>query len=491
MNRFASRLLLAVAAILLTLLAVAGVRKLLDGRRSPPRLTELTREDRQRLAEELLEVGGAGYTPAWFEPQVGYTLVPNAELTLWNDTFKSNEIGYRAPRLRKPPGTFRVVLVGDSWTYGLGVSAAETFSARLEALAAGLMPEGPRVETWPLALPGYNTMNEVAALEIFFDWLQPDSVVLCPTLNDNDSNFFVLPSGSPKRPEGDFVDRFGHDHWLSFQYRFLSSYLWRQRWKQAMTAIRETELWLAEREVPFLLFFVAFWEPPIVHDLVSEAGIEAPYLIAPKEMVGGRWSGPKPWGHGTPEAYEVYGRMLYRGLGERLGWPSLAVDPGLDPEVAELFPRPPAGDWARRAHEVALDYSRQVPTRFEPGTDHRPCAGNMDCSNGLMGRRTTLLLRRVEGARTLAVEVERIEQETALYPLRITASIPTAGGGASITTTVPAAGPKRHRFHLDLPADVEPGEVMAVQLRAERATLAPRLMAPRTVHVMLLEQESR
>ena len=485
-----ANLLLALLSFTATVALALGALKLLQPRLSQTELADLSLDDRRRLAEEILDVGGTGYEAALYEPAVGYTLKPSSELSLWGDTFTSNELGFRAGPARKPEGVFRVVFLGDSWTYGMGVAQSEAFPERLAALANRMMPGDAEVEAWPVALPGYNTLNQVAALEIFFDRLQPDAVVLCPTRNDNDSSFVPSPTGMPRRPSGDYSDRFGNDHWLSFQSRFLSSFLWRQRWGQSFSAIRQTERWLADRNVPLFLFFVAYWDPAIVHDFVRESDIRAPYLILPRKMVGGQWSLPAPWYHGTPAAYEIFARMLYRGLAVDLGWPPLDLDPEKDPHPAEAFRQVPPGDWRRSAREVALEGSREVPTRFVPGDKPLSCAGAMDCATGLMGRRTTILVRRTRRARRLAIEVERIAEPTRLYPLLLTASIPAPGGGTESSTTVPAEGPKRHRFLLDLPAEVEPGEILEVQLRAERATLPPGQRALRSLHVVRIEQES-
>ena len=48
--------------------------------------------------------------------------------------YAHNSLGWRGPDVSrpKPPGTFRILGLGDSFTYGAGVDAAETYLARLE-----------------------------------------------------------------------------------------------------------------------------------------------------------------------------------------------------------------------------------------------------------------------------------------------------------------------------------------------------------------------
>jgi len=85
----------------------------------------------------------------------------------------------------KPPGTRRVLVLGDSVTAGLGVAWEDTFVHRLEdELNAG--PGTGPVEVIAAAVPGWNTVAEwkyFAAEGIRFD---PDSVVLLYVSNDNE-----------------------------------------------------------------------------------------------------------------------------------------------------------------------------------------------------------------------------------------------------------------------------------------------------------------
>ncbi len=451
---------------------------------------DLLQEDRQRLIESFLETTGRSYTPAWYEPELAYTLHENQELTAWADTFQSNELGFRAPAVAKKDGVFRILFVGDSWTYGMGVSEQEAFPAQLAKLANEMLPEGrDRVEAWSLALPGYNTFNQLSGLEIFFDRLEPDAVVLCPTRNDNDSNFFVMPNGTNKRPAGRFVDRFGHDIGRVYRFRFLASYRWMERWQKAFDRIRRTEIRLAQDKIPFHMFFVAFWEPAVIHDFVGRAGIQAPYLIAPPEMVDGEWRGTTQWRHGTPEAYTLYARMLYRSLAPQLGWPQLAMDPEKDPLQAEVFPSLPAGDWRQATDKLLREWSERVETRFRPGqVRDGHCLGEIDCVSGLMGRKSAIVLRRREGARSLRITIAPLTEPTYLYPLELRASIPTAGG--EVATSIEVSGAEQQSFELSLPAerDLSAGEVLELELRADAATMAADVLALRSLTVVEVEQ---
>lgn len=97
---------------------------------------------------------------------------------------------------RKPPGTFRILVLGDSFSVGYGVSADETYPKRLEALLDARFRGRPRFEVINAGVDGYSTRDELAYLENYGLAYRPDCVVVGLYLND------VLPSlGEPKGAE--------------------------------------------------------------------------------------------------------------------------------------------------------------------------------------------------------------------------------------------------------------------------------------------------
>ncbi|HYU31734.1 MAG TPA: GDSL-type esterase/lipase family protein, partial [Thermoanaerobaculia bacterium] len=286
-------------------------------------LDSLGPEERQALLDEMIAVSPGAFAPAYFEPAVGYTL-RRGKITAWTDTFRANEIGYRTVSLTKakPAGTFRVVFLGDSWTFGLGIREAETFPRRFEEIARQLgAGGGRRVQAVNLGMPGYNTANEIAALDFFWERVRPDAVVLCPTGNDADSSANVLANGSLTR-QGVERDAFGEDHSLVFRAHLVDSFKFRRRWRANFQAIRELEARLRARGVPLVLFFTATWDEPFAHALVREAGLTTPYVVTPRVLASPRWRNPAPWGHGNASANRLYGAMVYKLVAETLGWPA-------------------------------------------------------------------------------------------------------------------------------------------------------------------------
>jgi hypothetical protein len=100
-------------------------------------------------------------------------------------TYRVNSGGFRdfdAP-LAKPAGVRRVVVLGDSVTYGTGVDLKNTLPKQLELALRELCP-GQAVEVLNFGVYAYNTRQEVALLEYRALQYQPDWVLLVATVTD-------------------------------------------------------------------------------------------------------------------------------------------------------------------------------------------------------------------------------------------------------------------------------------------------------------------
>ena len=484
-----------IVRVLLGLAATAVVAALLCGwgwhRAATRRLDvrELSPEQRQSLTEEIISTSPGTHEAAWFEPRIAYTLKRGRKISAWNDTFTTNELGYRTGPAAKAPGTFRVVFVGDSWTFGLGVKEEESYPKVFERIANQASGLDRRVEAWTLALPGYNTLAETAALWFFFERLRPDAIVVAPTRNDNHSMSSVLPNGSATR-SGVRRDGFGDDHVVTYQVG-VNSHRFLARWRRCFHELRVTERHLQKLGIPLMIFFIARWEEPFPHRFVQESGLESPYLIAPIELTLGEWRNPPPYGHANPAANRLFGRMIYQGLAEVLGWPRLSLA-GDNSDVALHHRPPPTRDWIAVSKETLAENTRRhIPESFRPSPEARlMCAGPMDPATGLMQRATTVLVRKAEGARRLRIAVRRDSALPSLYPLQLTVSLPSPSGGSRVVTTVPAEGSPVHRFTLAIPEDVVPATALDVVFRAARTAAAPRVLAPRSVFIESIDQDT-
>jgi len=138
--------------------------------------------------------------PSEFEDIV-YELKPKLDGTFRGRPVRTNSLGMRGEEcsLRKPSQVYRVAGLGDSHMFGWGVGQDETYmhlvEQRLNASAA-MARGGRRYELLNFAVPGYNTVMEVATYEHRAMAFAPDMVLLHFVGNDFGlPHFMQLPRG--------------------------------------------------------------------------------------------------------------------------------------------------------------------------------------------------------------------------------------------------------------------------------------------------------
>ncbi len=115
------------------------------------------------------------------DPERVYELKPNIYTCFKNVPTRTNAEGLRAERSYqrpKPPGVYRVLLLGDSFTFAWGMTYEQTFGALLERDIAREVPSGLAVEVINLGTPGYNTWQQAAAFRSTGSSYQPDCVLV-------------------------------------------------------------------------------------------------------------------------------------------------------------------------------------------------------------------------------------------------------------------------------------------------------------------------
>ena len=136
---------------------------------------------------------------AGHEAYLRYTIGPMWEGTLYEYTLKSkryklmkanahtrsygadvrtNDLGFRDVRASIPPkapGEFRIIVIGDSITFGPGLEYDQLYTSRL---AAALRRSRPEVRVINLSVEGYNIIQYEAVLEEVGLGLQPDMVLV-------------------------------------------------------------------------------------------------------------------------------------------------------------------------------------------------------------------------------------------------------------------------------------------------------------------------
>jgi len=106
------------------------------------------------------------------------TMKANAHVRVFGADVRTNELGFRDQRASVPPkqpGEFRIVVLGDSFTFGPGVEYDHLYTSLLEARLRRMHPE---VRVINLAVEGYNIIQYEAVLEEVGLALQPDMVLV-------------------------------------------------------------------------------------------------------------------------------------------------------------------------------------------------------------------------------------------------------------------------------------------------------------------------
>jgi lysophospholipase L1-like esterase len=116
-----------------------------------------------------------------------FRLPPHMQGLYQGVTISTNALGLRDREVeRKQNGELRILLLGDSITFGYGVPAEETFGRRLESILTARL--GRKVTTVNAGMGGFNTVQEYALLERYVSTFDPDVVTLLYIPNDIDVN---------------------------------------------------------------------------------------------------------------------------------------------------------------------------------------------------------------------------------------------------------------------------------------------------------------
>ena len=177
------------------------------------------------VLELALRLLWSGYYPKWdpqrpwdefdFHPVRGYTPGPgvvhfdrNREYQVW---LRHNSAGFRSPEIAReaPPDRTRLMVVGDSQTYGTGVENDEAYPAVLERL-------DPSLQVINAGVPGYGPDKQLLLLRETIGTWSPDLVVLAffwndlfdarqaeynrPVLRDGKVHFVPPEPASPEHP---------------------------------------------------------------------------------------------------------------------------------------------------------------------------------------------------------------------------------------------------------------------------------------------------
>jgi len=103
----------------------------------------------------------------------------------WGHKVINNRFGFREKEfvVPKPTGLFRIMILGDSLTWGAGLAPEQRYSDLLEKLFTEAVPQQP-VEVLNFGFPGGPTVKERDLLEELNEEVEPDLIVVGFCVND-------------------------------------------------------------------------------------------------------------------------------------------------------------------------------------------------------------------------------------------------------------------------------------------------------------------
>lgn len=141
--------------------------------------------DPERAASTVLRLGDMIEPAA--EPELIYRLIPGVRGIFMGAPVVINAAGWRGalvPERRADEETRRLLILGDSHAFGWGVREEARFGERIADRYRREHPGGPKLELINLSVPGYNTAQELRALEARGWSYEPDAVLLFACGND-------------------------------------------------------------------------------------------------------------------------------------------------------------------------------------------------------------------------------------------------------------------------------------------------------------------
>lgn len=487
MGRRPSRLVLALAATGLALLAAEG---LLGATGGPSLLAWLGGGPADQGPRSVDGDGGEGPPSdpierlyvAHPDPAIGLTLRPDAALTLHGAPFRTDGLGLRAPPAPPADDAWRVIVLGDSVAFGYGLADGEALAGRLARRLAGGRP----VHVRSVAVPGWTLANAAALLDRHADVLACDLVVALPMSNDLNDGYTIDAAGrrvllaDPAReapaprvsmdiPLGLLAEAYGRRQRTHHEQRVLAGSLALEadlspessrRLDGLAATIRGLERDLAARGTALVL---GFWRrEPFTDLLVERLGPDAPPALTFLGRVEPAFTLPDD-PHPNATTVDALAAWTVELLAERGLLPADVVP-------AEL-PAPPGAWRAARADRIELAAARRRATEarqralaalrpaLEPGQGEgvlQVLAGVH--GDGVLEQRALVLLARGDGR--LRVALEGLPDLPA-QELRLTVDGVPLGA-----VRLPADG-GAVTAHFDLPPGDGPVEV---DLAAERTT---------------------
>jgi lysophospholipase L1-like esterase len=126
------------------------------------------------------------------EEPIGYRNRQGLTGSYFGATVRINSLGLRDKEIPKKSNSFRILFLGDSVPFGIGVEQEETLPSQLEFIANGAAERDSAFDVINMGVPSYNTEQELIQLKTIGLDLNPDLVVLLFSRNDIEPKMWVF-----------------------------------------------------------------------------------------------------------------------------------------------------------------------------------------------------------------------------------------------------------------------------------------------------------
>lgn len=251
-----------------------------------------------------------------------------------------------APTARKRPGAFRILVLGDSFTWGWRVPPAKTYVSQLTRKLRDHAPSRV-LETVNWSRSGWNTWEEWRSIRNRLEEWNPDLLLLGFVLNDADPTnpkererrWSQLRQRTPEAPAGAALyassrlfrrlyDAFEARRSRTMMVDYYRSLYRADGWRKARTALRRLHQEAARLKIPFLVIVFPIFESDLddgyayrdLHTLVCgavrELGTRCLDLLPAYEGMDGRSLAVEPFvdAHPSKLAHRVAARRIFRYL---------------------------------------------------------------------------------------------------------------------------------------------------------------------------------
>jgi hypothetical protein len=278
----------------------------------------------------LLEIAGRAFDPFGIsyypetaryldtlvlEEPIGYRNRPGLTGTFYGAPVSINSIGLRDREVSfRPDEEFRILVMGDSVPFGIGVAYENSLPHQLERVLNEQRP-GRHFRTFNMGVPSYNTEQELIQLKSIGLKLEPDAVVLLFSDNDIEPKMWVLNKRSRW-----YVNLAQRSYAASLLFAFvrelrehiavpepssahvgisgiagvrvnMSEYrVDSSRWQAIDRSLSEINALLRKRNIPFVLFTNGS-ATPVINLLQGVAAREGFPLVNLHRNIDPRWAG--------------------------------------------------------------------------------------------------------------------------------------------------------------------------------------------------------